>query len=314
MFDIILLLIILIALIHITFQKFENMSNHNFKYLNSKSSLFVNNDLYASNELIEIKSLPTCDVNITFDYGSNYNNIVNNNTSLYQDIIDPLEHTIELENINYNLTSIRWKLSKFTYDNIHVGLELHLVHQNYNSLNKLIIVIPLSLTNDNIEPNNNQKEEFKNVGYKKLFNSLAQFNDTIISDNSTKDFLVPAYYQIKDKTKILIKSQKNMFNLKIKNANKNKIKHISLNKLIPSPVLIPDYECCSDKLGQSSRFNLCDLQQILQENKKYYQLEDRESNKYFISEPQDFNEDIGLEIMNKLKPDNSIFFLKKESQ
>lgn len=313
MFDIILLLIILFALIQVIIQNFENMSDHNFKYLNSKSSLFLNNDLYSSNELIEIKSLPSCQVNFTFDYGSNYNSIVNNNVSIYQDIIDPLEHTIELDNVNYNLTSVRWKLSKFTYENNQVGLDLHLVHQNYNSLHKLIIVVPLSLKNDDIKPIDNQKEQFKNVGYKKLFNNLVQFTDTKLSDNSIKDFVIPAYYQIKDKTKILMKSQKNMFNLKLNNI-KNKIKHISLNKLITSPVLVPDYECCADKIGQSSRFNLCDIQQILQENKTYYQLEDREANKYFISEPQEFNEDVGLEIMNKLKTDDTVFYLKNSSQ
>ncbi len=305
MFDIILLIIILIALIHLIIQNSENMTDHNFKYLNSKSSVFVTSDLYANNEQIEISTLANCSMNFIFDYGSNYNNIINNEISIYQDIINPLEHTIELDNINYNLTSVRWKLSKFTYNNMNVGLDLHLVHQNFNSIYKLIIVIPLSLTGNNIVPYSNEKETFKNIGYNNFVKDIV--TDTNLTDTSTAKFIEPAYYQVKDKTEILINSKKNLFNLNIINNNKN----FSLNKLITTPLMIPDYECCGNKIGQSVRFNLCDIQQLLQKNKKYYQLEDKEANKYFITEPLEFNEEIGLNIMNKISYDNSIFYLKK---
>ena len=305
MFDIILLIIILIALIQIIIQNSEKMTDHNFKYLNSKSSTFVNNDLYANNEQIELTTLASCPINFTFDYGTNYNSIINNNISIYQDINNPLEHTIELDNINYNLTSVRWKLSKFTYNNMNIGLDLHLVHQNFNSIYKLIIVVPLSLTSDSILPYSNNKETFKNIGYNNFVKDIV--TDTTVTNNSIKKFIEPAYYQVKEKTKILINSKKNLFNLNIINNNKK----FSLNKLITSPVLIPDYECCGDKIGQSARFNLCDIQQLLQKNKKYYQLEDKEANKYFITEPLEFNEEIGLNIMNKITYDNSIFYLNK---
>lgn len=307
MFDIILLFIILIALIKIIMQKSEKMTDHNFEYLNSKSSVFVKNNLYSNDEQIEITTLPTCNINIRYDYGSNFNLIINNDISIYQNMIDPLEHTIELDNVNYNLTSISWKLSRFRYNDMHVGLDLQLIHQNFNSLHKLIIIIPLSLTSDTIKPFTNSKETFKNVGYKKMSKDLLVYTDTKIYDNSDKNFLTPAYYKIKDKTKLLIQSQKNSFDLKLE---KNKSK-FSLDKLITSPVLIPKYECCADSIGQNIRFNLCDIQQLLGENSKFYQLEDKEANKYFITDPIYFDEEIGLTIMNSLSLDTSILFLNK---
>jgi len=307
MFDIILLFIIFIALIVIIIQKSEKMTDHNFKYLNSKSSIFVKNNLYSNNEQIEITTLPTCTLNIKYDYGSNFNLIINNDISIYQNIIDPLEHTIELDNLNYNLTSISWKLSKFRYNDINVGLDLYLTHQNFNSLHKLIIVIPLSLTSNKIKPFTNEKETFKNVGYKKMSKDLLVYTDTKIYDNSDKNFLIPAYFNIKNKTNLLIQSQKNLYDLKIK-RNDTKF---SLDKLITSPVLIPKYECCTDSIGQNIRFNFCDVQQLLSDNTKFYQLEDKEANKYFISDPIEFDEELGLTIMNNLSYDTSILFLKK---
>ncbi len=317
MFEIILLFIIFMALIFIIIQRSENMTDHNFKYLNSKASLFVSNDLYTTDERIELTSLPNCDVDFTYDYGSNYNNIVNNEISVFQDIINPLEHTIEIDNINYNLISVRWKLSKFSYNNLNVGLDLHLIHQNYNTLSKIIIVVPLSLTNDGA------LETFKNIGYKKFINDIVSYADKNINENTINDIVSYAdkninentiknlIIPIKDKTKKFINSKKNTYNLQIKKLVKKIKNNFSLNKLIPSPVLVPEYECCGNKIGQSARFNLCDIQNLLQENKKYYQLEDKEANKYFITEPIEFNEEVGLNIMNNIVYDNSILYLKK---
>ncbi len=333
MFEIILLFIIFMALIFIIIQRSENMTDHNFKYLNSKASLFVSNDLYTTDERIELTSLPNCDVDFTYDYGSNYNNIVNNEISVFQDIINPLEHTIEIDNINYNLISVRWKLSKFSYNNLNVGLDLHLIHQNYNTLSKIIIVVPLSLTNDGA------LETFKNIGYKKFINDIVSYADKNINENTINDIVsyadkninentindIVSYADkninentiknliipIKDKTKKFINSKKNTYNLQIKKLVKKIKNNFSLNKLIPSPVLVPEYECCGNKIGQSARFNLCDIQNLLQENKKYYQLEDKEANKYFITEPIEFNEEVGLNIMNNIVYDNSILYLKK---
>jgi hypothetical protein len=307
MVDNILLLIIFFILMIILFQKSENMTDYNFGYFNSKSSLFLSNNLYSINEQIEIKLLQECNLNIKYDYGTNYNSIINNGISVYQDVADPLIHTIEIDNINYNLTSIRWKNSKLSYNNKSVGLNLELTHQNFNSIYKVILVIPLNFINYNLDNKNN--ETFKNIGYNYMTKDFNIYTDTKISDNSNKNFITPSYFQLKDKKQIIINSQKKLYNLDISNNNINK--KYSLNKLLTSPVLIPDYECCVNSIGQNLRFNFCDIQQILQSQKKFYRLEDKEANNYFIIEPQEFNEEIGLDIMNKIFYDNYIFYIKR---
>jgi hypothetical protein len=301
MIDNILLIIILLTLIYIILQKIEPMKDHNFEYLNSKSSTFLKNNVYSLNELIELNALPKCNKTIKFDYGSNYNLIVNNNISIYQDIIDPLQHTIDIDNINYNLTSLRWKLSKLSYNGIPVGLELHLVHQNFNSLHKLNIVLPLDLIN------NNKVESFKNINYTKMTNAYNVYTDTELSDYDNNKFIDPLYFQKEKKTEMLIKSLKNNFNL---NRTYKDTKY-SVNKLIPSELLLPNYECCKDSIGQELRFNFCDLQEILSKNSKsYYQLEDRDGNSYLINDPIPFDEKLGLHIINKLAYDDLTVFIK----
>ena len=308
MIDIILLIIILLTLIYIILQKIEPMKDHNFEYLNSKSSTFLINNVYPLNELIEINNLPKCNKVIKFDYGSNYNFIVNNNISVYQDILDPLRHTIEVDNMNYNLTSIRWKLSKLSYNSIQVGLELHLVHQNFNSIHKLHIVIPLDLINNDIEPFNNDIEPFKNINYTKMTNAYNVYTDTILDDYDNNKFTDPSYFQKGKKEKLLINSFKNNFNLDVTYSNPN----YSISKLIPSEVLIPSYECCKDSIGQELQLNLCGVQNILLKNNKIYsQLEDRDSNIYLINEPVPFDEKLGLHIINKIIYDDLVVFIKK---
>jgi hypothetical protein len=302
MIDNILLIIILLTLIYIILQKTEPMKDHNFEYLNSKSSTFLKNNVYSLNELIELNALPKCTKTIKFDYGSNYNLIVNNSISIYQDIIDPLQHTIYIDNINYNLTSLRWKLSKLSYNGIPVGLELHLVHQNFNSLHKLNIVLPLDLIN------NNKVESFKNINYTKMTNAFNVYTDTKLSDYDNNEFIDPLYFQKGKKTELLMKSMKNNFNL---NRTYKDTKY-SVNKLIPSELLLPNYECCKDSIGQELRFNFCDLQEILSKNSKsYYQLEDRDGNSYLINDPIPFDEKLGLYMINKLAYDDLTVFMKK---
>lgn len=301
MIDNILLIIILLTLIFIILQKIEPMKDNNFKYLNSKSSTFLINNVYSLNDMIEINELPKCNKIIKFDYGSNYNFIINDNVSIYQDIIDPLQHTIEVDNINYNLTSIRWKLSKLTYNNIPVGLELHLVHQNFNSLHKLNIILPLDLINNNIE-------SFKNINYTKMTNIYNVYTDTKLDDYDNNKFIDPLYFQKGKKEELKIKSMKNNFNL----DRKYKDTKYSINKLIPSNVLIPQYECCKNSIGQELQFNFCDIQEILSKNnKEYYQLEDRDGNIYLINDPVPFDENLGLHIINKITYDDLVVFIKK---
>jgi len=298
MFDIILLIIILTTLIYLIYQNLENMTDFNFKYINSKFSEFMKVDVYSSDESIEIINIPTVNLNIKYDYGSNYNSLINNKISIYQDMADQLKHTIEINNINYNLISIRWKISRFLYNNLNVGLDLHLVHKNFNSLHSVTIIIPLNFTNCTLE-------KFKNINYKQMTNKYSIYTDTILEDLSESKFIDPEYFLKKSN---LDKVNDKMFNLKISNLNKKKF----LNNLITNTNVIPSYECCKDSIGQNINFNLSDIQELLYNNtnNKFYKLEDRNRDIYYITDPEEFNQDIGLDIYNKINIDKAIEYLK----
>lgn len=296
MFDNILLLIIFIIIIFLILQSFECMTDFNFDYFNSKFSKFTNVDVYSYDEYIEIKSLPiTQQLNITYDYSDNYNFIVNNNVSIYQDMKDLLKNTIEIDNINYNLTSIRWKVSKFTLENKQVGLDLWLVHQNFNSLHKIIIIIPLSLVS--------YKESFKNINYTQMTENYSLYNNQVVADFSDPKFNTPQYFLKNRVTDLTIASQSNSFNLNLSYNSK------LLNNLIKVDA-ISDYECCKDTIGKPQNIILTGIQELLNTNTEYHKLKDRDNNTYYISKPFEFREDIGLHILNKIEIDQSISFMK----
>jgi predicted transcriptional regulator len=58
------------------------------------------------------EKIKTCKKYIKADYGINTSTINNNNISIFQNIIDPLFHTIEIDGKNFNLMGIEWKRSK----------------------------------------------------------------------------------------------------------------------------------------------------------------------------------------------------------
>jgi len=147
--DILLIFLIIIIIYTIYNDLYEYMcDDNNFKYLNNQVASLVYNNVYSTDEYIEITKLKQYNKKIQTDYGTNINIVNNNGISIYQDIIDPLFHTIEINNKNYNLMSISWKKSNLSYNNKKVGLELHLNHRNYISINSLIIVIPLDFINE----------------------------------------------------------------------------------------------------------------------------------------------------------------------
>jgi hypothetical protein len=296
MFDIILLIIILTTLIYLIYQNLENMTDFNFKFLNSKFSEFMNVDIYESDEYIEILKLPKVDLNIKYDYETNYNLLINNNISIYQDMADQLKHTIEIDNINYNLISIRWKISRFLYNNLNVGLDLHLVHKNFNSLHNVILVIPLNLTNC--------IEKFKNINYKKMTTEYSIYTNTILEDSSKYKFTTPDYYLGKFNLDDKINNQKDIFNLKLPSSKK------LLNNLITNKDTIPSYECCKDSIGNNINFDLSVFNELLSDNNSFYKLYDRDNNIYYITDPKEFDENIGLNIYNKITIDNLITYMK----
>ncbi len=180
--DILIIFLLFVILYVLYTNLYENMGDdNNFKYLNNGSSYLVYNNIYLPDEYIELTTLPKYNKQIKADYGINTNTINNNNISIYQDIIEPLFNTIEINDKNFNLMSIAWKRSPFTYNNKRVGLDLHLIHRNYISIYNLVIVIPLDLVYDGISAYNNNDDDI----------------DEELNNNSTND-LVP--YQLPDYT------------------------------------------------------------------------------------------------------------------
>jgi len=174
------------------------MDNYN-KFLNNQTSSIIRNNIYNFDEPIEITNLPICMKNSIVDYGLNINLIVNDNISIYQTIIDPLLHTVNIDNISYNLLQIEWRKTNFTFNNINVGLTLHLIHSSYDSVNKLIIVIPLDFV-DNSELNDNL-EGFRNIKYYKmdsyLKNHIPEINDENILMTINKNIETINKYNLK---------------------------------------------------------------------------------------------------------------------
>jgi PBP1b-binding outer membrane lipoprotein LpoB len=103
MFNILLIILLLILIILSSSSSKENMTNNYNKYLNNVTSIITKNNIYKNDEPIEITNLPLCNKNILVDYGLNINPLNNDGITVNQIINDPLLHTIEVDNKNYNL-------------------------------------------------------------------------------------------------------------------------------------------------------------------------------------------------------------------
>ena len=307
---IILILIIILFMLNTKKNKEHMGDDNNFKYLNSRVSSLVYNTVYSNDEDIEITNLSTYKKNIIADYGTNINNVINNNISIYQTIIEPLYNTIDIDGNNFNLMEIAWKRSKFTYNNKKVGLELQLIHRNYISIYNLVIIIPLDLISDNInafniEQNTEQNlgqntEQFKNIDYNKM---------TQLSNQSDTN----QYSNIKDSTDIirydmeLIDLQKRKDDLKNK-FNLNSTNKMIINNLLTNELFVPTYKSNNVSI---QKFNFCFIKNIISKNETFYNLEDHTNNIYYICEPVKFPENIGLDIREKIIDDVNVKYLKK---
>jgi len=321
-----------------TNKNMTSSTNENNNYENSsffKANFSEKIEFFSDNEPIEITTLPKCVKNINVDYGLNINTINNDGISINQDINDPLIHTIEVDNKNYNLVKVEWRKTNFTINNKPIGLSLHLIHSNYQSINNFIIIIPLDLNNlddinlddtnlddTNLDDTNDITESFKNIFYKKMDNFFKKYNPLkdINKEISLKD--ITRNIPLKDITKEInninkdikninkdIKKLKNQFNLSISYKRKYDIKNININSLIKKDD-IPLYECCKNTIGNIIRMNLCQLKTIIENNDNYYIIKDQNENTNLITEPNIFNEDNGLLIRNYIESDNNLLYIK----
>jgi hypothetical protein len=380
-----------------------------YNFLSDNSVELVKNKLYLSNELIEISAIETCLKTINLDFKNNINTINNNNILIYQDIVDPLLNTVEINNENFNIIKIAWKRSKLAWNGKAVGLEFHIVLNNYKSIKNTTIIIPLDLYNSDklnitssndvpsvfspfIETKVNQSqnafalnkksyqtneyniinpgkcknnkcydntqtinstnndievidvndklyhsEGFKNLFYnKKLsddFDGLtAQIDNIDIDiniDNSVveKDIIKKNYFNLNNtfantknsfpdiNSQMLSENsynhEKNKFNLKITYKKSFDVNKITLNNLLYNTNQIPLYQCCSDSIGPIMLFNLSNLQLIFKNITLFYILYSESGEKYYITDPHPFSEDIGLYIRHSITDDNLIRYVKK---
>jgi len=204
-------------------------------------------------------------------------------------INDPLIHTIEVENKNYNLIQIEWRKTDFSYNKKPIGLTLHLIHSDYKTIDKLNIIIPLDFV-ENI----NNVESFKNINYRKMDSFFALHTPTNVENINV------------EKTN---KIQDN-FNLFINYNKKYNINNINTNLLLKNNNDIPIYECCKNTIGKITHMNLCLLKTIIELNDTNYMIKEENGNVNIVIEPNIINKDTGLLIRSYIEKDTNLIYLK----
>lgn len=104
--------------------------------------------LLKKGEKFEILDLPYFDELLDISYSININNIVNDGSKIYQNIVNPHTQNAKIQNVDYGLSQILWKKSYFSYNGKPVGLELQFTHVAPYNGKVTKIVFPLSFTSD----------------------------------------------------------------------------------------------------------------------------------------------------------------------
>lgn len=276
---------------------YQNLSVCN----NSVLSKFQDYSLY--NGLIEITDLPLFKGSVVANYQVNVNSIKNNSTSIFQEILDPLLSTCNINSNNYNLINVEFRKSKFSYNSNGVGLELHLVHTNYDALPNYNIIIPLDLVNS---PSPDITENFINVLYKKMDSTTFENEFANITDETQLDATILKNNNINN----IIQKEKGIYNLNLNYRRPYDINSVTVNQFINKENLISKYECCGTIIGNMKQFNLCLLNTIINSMSNFRVIQDRNSDRYLLGEPIPFNEDIGLLMRSNLNDNPNITYVK----
>jgi hypothetical protein len=169
-----ILLIVLTLYLLVNCNKTENMINdistsilNNMAFDQIKNT-FVNIPKIKSlkpGETIEILDLPYCKEEFLVRYTSNTNNIINDNTKIYQDMIKPYDQKALIGDKAQNLVQISWNKSVFTWDGKKVPLELHFSHTDPKTGKLIRIIFPLSLINitESFSNTNNQLSKLEST-------------------------------------------------------------------------------------------------------------------------------------------------------
>ena len=131
--------------------------------------------LLKKGEKYELLDLPFCDERFRASYASNTNNIVNDGSKIYQDMVKPYEQKAEIGNKPQGLTQISWKKSYFSYNGKPVGLELHFSHVAPATGKVTKVIFPLSFTPEK------KKEGFANASAKNKDIIRKELEDSTLS-------------------------------------------------------------------------------------------------------------------------------------
>ena len=110
--------------------------------------------LLRKDKRFEILDLPFCSVDFLAHYSPNSNNIINDGSKIYQDMLKPNEQKSEINNKEYGLVQVSWLKSLFMYNGKPVGLEMQFTHIDFTTGNIVKIIFPLSFTPINKKANN----------------------------------------------------------------------------------------------------------------------------------------------------------------
>lgn len=110
--------------------------------LNSFNTHIKKLSVIAKGDTLELLDLPYCDGTFEIEYTNNISPIVNSQNKIYQNIENPLEQNVKINNEPHNLYQISWRKSFFTYDKIPIDLELHFSHVNPLNSERTSVIFP----------------------------------------------------------------------------------------------------------------------------------------------------------------------------
>jgi hypothetical protein len=173
--------IILIVLITLLFKIREDFSQANIveeispiEDIILSNIPIVNIQSLKKGETYELLDLPYCNEKFFASYSSNTNNILNDGSKIYQDMLKPYDQKAEIANKRQGLTQISWKKSYFSYNEKLVPLELQFTHVEPGTGKVTKVIFPLSFT-----PNK------KSEGFANTINSMSNKN---IEDKTISSF------------------------------------------------------------------------------------------------------------------------------
>ena len=125
----------------INLDNFININNQDIK----KQVIPIISEL-GKDKKLEILDLPFCSIDFLAHYSPNSNNIINNGSKIYQDMLKSNEQRSQINDKDYNLVQVSWVKSLFTFNGKPVGLEMQFIHIDLTNGNIIKIIFPLSFT------------------------------------------------------------------------------------------------------------------------------------------------------------------------